>query len=159
MSILASWKLSAYRGACKDGWPKEIKQASDQRQFAYYTIRQRLREILKKNEGAKFVLTGHSLGGALAILFVTVLAMHEGGWLLEKLEGVYTSWQPKIWNKPLGEYMENELKKYDVKYFRYVYCSNLVPRVPYDNEKLFQYVHKCNYYDSCYKEVSLSISL
>lgn len=72
-----------------EGWPKEIKQGSNQRQFAYYEIRKRLREILQKNENAKFILTGHSLGAALAILFVTILTIHEEAWLLDKLEGVY----------------------------------------------------------------------
>ncbi|KAB1220229.1 hypothetical protein CJ030_MR3G017053 [Morella rubra] len=64
-----------HRGFCKalgmqkefNGFPKEIEQAgSDKRQFAYYTIRQRLGDILQKNKNAKFVVTGHSLGGALA---------------------------------------------------------------------------------------------
>ncbi|KAF5468247.1 hypothetical protein F2P56_012413 [Juglans regia] len=137
-----------------EGWPKEIKQAiGDQRQFAYYAIRQRLREILKKNEGAKFILTGHSLGGALAILFVTVLAKHEEAWLLERLAGVYTFGQPRVGNKQLGEYMKEKMKKYDVKYFRYVYSNDLVPRVPYDNGHSFQHFQTCRYYSSCYQEL------
>ncbi|KAB1220225.1 hypothetical protein CJ030_MR3G017049 [Morella rubra] len=58
-----------------NGFPKEIEQGSDQRQFAYYAIRERLRDIMQKNENAKFAVTGHSLGGALAVLFLTVLAL------------------------------------------------------------------------------------
>ncbi|KAF5468246.1 hypothetical protein F2P56_012412 [Juglans regia] len=142
-------------GLQKDtGWPKEINQlgSHDQRQFAYYAIRQRLREILQKNEGAKFILTGHSLGGALAILFVTVLAMHEEAWLLEKLEGVYTFGQPRVGNKQFGDYMKEKLKKYDVSYFRFVYCNDLVPRVPYDDEFIFfEHCAPCIYFNSFYE--------
>ncbi|KAG2666329.1 hypothetical protein I3760_15G053500 [Carya illinoinensis] len=140
-------------GLQKDkGWPKEINQlGSDQRQFAYYAIRQRLRDILQKHDGAKFILTGHSLGGALAILFVTVLAMHEEAWLLEKLEGVYTFGQPRVGNKKFGDYMK-KLKMYDVKYFRFVYCNDLVPRVPYDDEAIFfEHFAPCIYFNSFYE--------
>lgn len=76
------------------GWPKEIDQSSTSGEphhfYAYYTIREKLRAMLEAEEDAKFILTGHSLGGALAILFAAVLTMHEEEWLLEKLEGVYT---------------------------------------------------------------------
>ncbi|KAG2666330.1 hypothetical protein I3760_15G053600 [Carya illinoinensis] len=79
------------------------------------------------------------LGGALAILFVTVLAKHEEAWLLEKLEG-------------LGEYMKEKMEKYDVKYFRYVYSNDLVPRIPYDNGDSFQHFKTSIYYSRCYHE-------
>ncbi|KAG6674648.1 hypothetical protein I3842_15G054000 [Carya illinoinensis] len=139
----------------KEVWQKEIKQESDKRKVAYYAIKQRLRELLMKNEGAKFILTGHSLGGALAILFVSVLAMHEEAWLLEKLEGVYTFGQPRVGNKQFVDHMDKEFKKHDVKYFRYVYCNDLVPRVPCDNGDFYQHFPTCKYYNSFYKEYSL----
>jgi hypothetical protein len=141
-------------GVQKDkGWPKEIQQGSKQPQYAYYVIRQRLREILEKNESAKFILTGHSLGGALAILFVTVLAMHEEELLLNRLEGVYTFGQPRVGDKQLGDYMKEKMEEYDVKYLRYVYCNDLVPRIPYDDEDnlFFEHWGPCLYYNSFYK--------
>ncbi|KAF5444928.1 hypothetical protein F2P56_034020 [Juglans regia] len=126
-------------GLQKDkGWPKEIEKGSDpQQQFAYYEVRSKLREILQKNKRAKFILTGHSLGGALAILFVTILAMHEEAWLLDKLEGVYTFGQPRVGNKQFGDYMKEKLNENDVRYLRYVYCNDVVPRVPYDDDCIF----------------------
>ncbi|KAB1220227.1 hypothetical protein CJ030_MR3G017051 [Morella rubra] len=98
-----------------NGFPKEIEQGSDQRQFAYYAIRERLRDMLQKNENAKFVVTGHSLGGALAVLFLTVLAIHEEEWLMDKLEGVYTFGQPRVGDEQLGVYMKDKLTKYDAE--------------------------------------------
>jgi len=140
-------------GLQKDkGWPKEIeKGGSNQPQFAYYVIRQRLRDILQNNESAKFIVTGHSLGGALAILFVSILAKHEDKMLLERLEGVYTFGQPRVGDKQLGEYMKEKLNKYDVRHLRYVYCNDMVPRIPYDDETHLFYNHwaPCLYYNSC----------
>ncbi|GFS30618.1 alpha/beta-Hydrolases superfamily protein [Actinidia rufa] len=101
----------------KTGWPKEIVQGLG-REYAYYTIRQKLRDELNKNEKAKFILTGHSLGGALAILFVAVLGLHEEAWLLKRLDGVYTFGQPRVGDKKFGEFMKEKLRVYGVKYLR-----------------------------------------
>jgi hypothetical protein len=136
------------------GWPKEIEQGSNQRQFAYYAIRQRLRDILQENKStAKFILTGHSLGGALAILFVTILTIHKEAWLLDRLEGVYTFGQPRVGNKQLGDYMKEKMEEYDVKYLRYVYCNDLVPRIPYDDQDnlFFEHWGPCLYFNSFYE--------
>ncbi|TKY57826.1 Lipase protein [Spatholobus suberectus] len=137
------------------GWPKEIEQSSTsggpQRRYAYYTIREKLRAMLKAKEDAKFILTGHSLGGALAILFAAVLTLHEEAWLLDKLEGVYTFGQPRVGDSQFGEFMKDKLRKYDVRYMRYVYCNDVVPRIPYDDKTLF-YKHfgPCLYFNSMY---------
>ncbi|KAL7262154.1 hypothetical protein ACSBR1_000515 [Camellia fascicularis] len=138
----------------KKGWPKEIDMGLGQPSFAYYTIRQKLKDILmdKKYEKTKFIVTGHSLGGALAILFVAVLVLHEEAWLLERLDGVYTFGQPRVGDEQFGEFMKDKLRVYNVKYLRYVYCNDMVPRLPYDNN-IFLYKHfgPCLYFTSCYK--------
>ncbi|KAJ4834665.1 hypothetical protein Tsubulata_034497 [Turnera subulata] len=138
-------------GMQKNGWPKDIDKGNDH-SYAYYSLRQMLRSMLQQNEKAKYIVTGHSLGAALAILFISVLALHEEELLLKGLEGVYTFGQPRVGDKQFAEYMEDKLKKYDVRYLRYVYSNDIVARVPFDN-KSFMYKHfgPCMYYNSFYR--------
>lgn len=137
----------------KGGWPKEIEETSEaQHEYAYYKIREMLKEMLAKNENAKFIVTGHSLGGALAILFAAVLTMHEEAWLLDKLEGVYTFGQPRVGDEQFGEFMKDKLIKYDVRYMRYVHCNDMVPRIPYDDKTLlFKHFGPCLYFNGLYQ--------
>ncbi|KDP40613.1 hypothetical protein JCGZ_24612 [Jatropha curcas] len=120
---------------------------------AYYAVRRKLRRLLRKHKNAKFVVTGHSLGGALAILFPTVLVLHEEMEMMQKLLGIYTFGQPRIGNMQLVKFMEQRLDHPVPKYFRVVYCNDLVPRLPYD-DKTFLYKHfgVCLYCDSFYNE-------
>ncbi|KAL1206388.1 Triacylglycerol lipase OBL1 [Cardamine amara subsp. amara] len=143
-------------GLQKEGWPKEVNFESQTQKettlYAYYTIRHYLKEILNQNPTSKFILTGHSLGGALAILFTAVLVMHDEEQMLEKLEGVYTFGQPRVGDEKFGKFMKNSLKKFDVNYDRYVYCNDIVPRLPFDDKTLmFKHFGPCLYYDSFYK--------
>ncbi|XP_024970688.1 uncharacterized protein LOC112509779 isoform X1 [Cynara cardunculus var. scolymus] len=116
---------------------------------AYFAVRSKLKSLLKEHTNAKFMVTGHSLGGALAILFPTVLVLHEEEEVLERLLGVHTFGQPRVGNRQLGRYMESRLEEPIPKYYRVVYCNDIVPRLPYDN-KTFLYKHfgVCLYYNS-----------
>ncbi|XP_065874829.1 triacylglycerol lipase OBL1-like [Euphorbia lathyris] len=133
------------------GWPKNVEQEDGSRPIAYYTIREKLKEIMLKNDRTEFILSGHSMGGALAILFVGVLAMHEESDLLKRLEGVYTFGQPRVGDYEFKTFMKTQLVTYGFKYLRFVYCNDVVPRCPTDGSNfLFKHFGTCIYYDSCY---------
>ncbi|KAJ6815766.1 uncharacterized protein M6B38_132665 [Iris pallida] len=138
-------------GMQTDGWPKEIEM-SENRPYAYYLVRERLREILQKNPKAKFIATGHSLGGALAVIFPVILKYHGEDELLARMEGVYTFGQPRVGDAALGRYAEELLDSTTRRYFRFVYNNDIVTRVPFD-DNVFQFTHfgRCIYFDSLYR--------
>ncbi|KAL0325766.1 UNVERIFIED_CONTAM: Lipase [Sesamum radiatum] len=140
----------------QSGSEEELKPVMKE-MTAYYAVRSKLKDLLKEHKNAKFVVTGHSLGGALAILFPTVLVLHEEEALMQRLLGVYTYGQPRVGNRQLGRYMEAHLEHPVSKYFRVVYCNDLVPRLPYD-DKTFLYKHfgVCLYYNSLYIEQNVN---
>ncbi|XP_058186666.1 triacylglycerol lipase OBL1-like isoform X2 [Rhododendron vialii] len=138
----------------KADWPEDISWADDKPAPAYYAIRKLLIGLLQGNDRARFILTGHSLGGALAILFPAVLAYHgeKWDWLLERLEGVYTFGQPRVGDEQFGEFMKKKLEKHKVKYYRFVYGYDMVPRLPYDGTTLmFKHFGTCIYFNSFYE--------
>ncbi|CAH2053720.1 unnamed protein product [Thlaspi arvense] len=123
---------------------------------AYYAVHKTLKRLLSEHENAQFVVTGHSLGGALAVLFPTLLVLKEETEMMKRLLGVYTFGQPRIGNREIGNFMKDQLNHPVDRYFRVVYCNDLVPRLPYD-DKTFLYKHfgLCLYYDSFYNETKV----
>ncbi|OWM68380.1 hypothetical protein CDL15_Pgr004862 [Punica granatum] len=83
---------------------------------------------------------GHSLGGALAILFPIALEFPKEVEVMQRLLVVYTFGQPRVGDRQLWRFMEPRLDFPKPRYFRVMYCNDLVPRLPYD-DKTFLYKH------------------
>lgn len=118
--------------------------------LAYDDVTAVVRELLGKHPSAKVYVTGHSLGGALAVLYSGMLYYNDEKSIVEKLAAVYTFGQPRVGDEKFAAYMRQKLV--DSAYFRVVYCNDLVPRVPFDDD-LFAFKHfgLCFYYNSRYK--------
>ncbi|GAV88858.1 Lipase_3 domain-containing protein [Cephalotus follicularis] len=161
MNFAASHRVELTR-TCS-GWDQSsdsefnVENLPEMELTAYYTVRRKLKSLFKEHKNAKFLVTGHSLGGALAILFPTVLLIHDEMELIQRLLGVYTFGQPRIGDRQLGRFMEAYFEYPVPKYFRIVYCDDLVPRLPYDDKNfLYKHFGVCLYYNSCYFEQKMN---
>ncbi|KAG1334419.1 putative Lipase [Cocos nucifera] len=132
------------------GFPKELSCNDHGKQVAYYVLRDTLRTLLKKHNNAKILVTGHSLGGALAAIFPALLAMHEEYDILGSIYGVMTYGQPRVGDAIFKNFIESTLSK---RYYRMVYRYDIVPRIPFDMPPmaLFKHCGTCIYYDGWYE--------
>lgn len=89
---------------------------------AFHLVRSRLEMLLEPlAETRKLVLTGHSLGGALATIAAAEWA-HK-----YPIASVYTFGQPRVGFASFRAYMTEH---FDGKFFRFVNADDIVPRVP-----------------------------
>ncbi|MQL82242.1 hypothetical protein Taro_014712, partial [Colocasia esculenta] len=130
------------------GFPKEPPAEEDGKPLAYYAIRKQLTELAQKHPKARIVVTGHSLGGALAALFPALLAYHDETAIL-KMMMVIPHAQPRVGDKTFSKYMMEAIGH---RYLRTVYRYDLVPRVPPTSRFLnvFSHFGKCVYYTNWY---------
>ncbi|KAJ1698566.1 hypothetical protein LUZ63_007078 [Rhynchospora breviuscula] len=133
--------LSSLRGPN----PNSVKD----KKVAYYTLRNKLRDLLAVHPKATFVVTGHGVGGALAALFPALLLFNEEEDLINRWSAVCTFGQPRIGDEQLRMFMQPHVHKY----FRVVYGDDIMPKLPYD-EGVFLYKHfcVCLYYNSFFFE-------
>lgn len=121
------------------------------KELAYDAITKRVGLILKENPRAKLSITGHSLGGALAALYATMLHYTGQTEIASKIGAVYTFGQPRVGDQDFVNYANSKLKG---KFFRVVYCNDVIPRVPFDDHVMgFKHIGDCNYFNSVYKGI------
>ncbi len=78
-------------------------------------------------------ITGHSLGGAVAVLAAARFSLDIDQDLYKPINGLYTFGQPRVGDRDFVKALDNEVK---LRYFRFVNDNDLVPRVP---DRLNQY--------------------
>lgn len=117
--------------------------------LAFDAITKKVAELLNDNPKAKLFITGHSLGGALSSLYAVMLFYLGQTEVASKIGGVYTFGQPRVGDEDFAAYATGKLEE---KYFRMVYCNDMVPRVPFDNHlMMFKHFGRCCYFNSCYR--------
>uniref|UniRef100_A0A0A9BK96 Fungal lipase-type domain-containing protein n=1 Tax=Arundo donax TaxID=35708 RepID=A0A0A9BK96_ARUDO len=114
------------------GWPKWVEhiKGKPQKVYAYYTIRDAVKELLEANKKARLLVTGHGSGGALAVLFPAILAYHKEKAVLDRLAGVYTFGQPRVGDAMLAMFVERNLDRPKKRHFRITYGDDPLPRLP-----------------------------
>lgn len=130
------------------GFPTDDAGTED-KPLAYYAIRTALSRLLEEHPRATIVLTGHSQGGALAVLFSALLTYHGRRDLLDRIEAVVTHGQPRVGDSTFAAYMDSMVS---LKYYRTVYRHDIVPRIPFDQPPIFNFKHfgVCIYYEGWY---------
>lgn len=88
--------------------------------------------------------TGHSLGGALALLAAYRLH-HCAPASGHAVAGVYTFGQPRVGNTGLASYCSTELAQ---RVFRYVNASDIVPLVPPSKSADYHHFGQARYFDA-----------
>ena len=91
--------------------------------FAYQSMKPQVVEILKTRDTTNLWVTGHSLGGALALLCAYDLESIED----RKLNGVVTFGQPMVARQQFATHIDRILLG---RYARFVNRDDIVPKVP-----------------------------
>ena len=131
------------------GFPKDYNSAPD-KPVAYYALREQLRSLIQQHKNAKIVVTGHSLGGALAAIFPALLSFHNENDILSSMYGALTYGQPRVGDALFGTYIETIVR---LKHYRMVYRYDIVPRIPFDMPSIaltFKQFGTCIYYNGWY---------
>lgn len=87
------------------------------------SVEARLRDFTS-NGGRKVWITGHSLGGALALLVAARMAMDNSGANMGQLAGLYTCGQPRVGDP---QFIDSAMARLGNRYFRIVHGSDIVP--------------------------------
>lgn len=89
-------------------------------QAAWRSVREGVLDFVDKNKPDQILITGHSLGGALATLATVALKEKQ-----HTIAGLYTFGQPPVGDQNFVKYFNDELK---IPAYRFVNNNDVVPR-------------------------------
>jgi len=101
----------------------------------FTALRQEIEAILRMKPGRPLIITGHSLGGAIAILAAATWVQSE------HLRGLYTYGQPRAGKASFSRYVA---ANFIDRTFRFVNDNDVVPKVPPG----YRHVGQCFHFDS-----------
>ncbi|KAI8996779.1 Alpha/Beta hydrolase protein [Pilobolus umbonatus] len=110
-------------------WANYIDMSELRYKSLYIQAEDFILEQFSKQEGntkKRLYVTGHSLGGALATVFLTKMIQSDSP-LLEYFEGLYTYGEPNIGDEEFSGSFTPEITK---KIFNHTYNNDIIPRVP-----------------------------
>jgi len=104
--------------------------------MAYFAVRDRLLKAMEKFEGQRVIVTGHSLGGALATIAALDIQYNLGR--ENQLAFIVNTFgAPRVGNKALAESYNRRI----TNSYRFIYGWDMVTRVPRDWQG-FEHVEK-----------------
>jgi len=95
-----------------------------------YEVKSQVQLILSKYRDSKIYVTGHSLGGAMAVLSALDIKATFG-----RIDHLYNYGQPRVGNKKFADYFENQI----TSGYRVVHYADIVPHLP--TVKMIDYRH------------------
>jgi len=126
-------------------WYKNVTvtfESTDQGKFhhgfsdAYRTVRSEVRRFINEERPTKIWITGHSLGGAMAVACGVDIKVHT-----KISASLVTFGQPRFADEMGARWIDQQ---FDGQYARFVHGVDIVPSVPFYVPWLFPYAHAGN---------------
>lgn len=101
-------------------------------------LRDKLNEYTRRYSPSRVVFTGHSLGGALAVMAATDTIL--SAWVSYSRVLTYTFGQPRVGNYIFSKVLKNR----GIGLFRIVHCYDIIPHLPPCESDAILWNSKCN---------------
>ena len=121
-SSLADWKTDAYIRFFEDPFLGNVHTGFNN---AYQDVRSDVENVLQQSAGKTIWVTGHSLGGAMAVICATRIKQQRLG-----QPRIVTFGQPRVGDMAVAKWID---RAFPNSYQRFVNDNDVVARLPYSN--------------------------